>query len=82
MPAELAFLTNNGMDANHYFGNLLYSAASQMDETHFHHRNNALYMRILRKMTVPLRRTFFVRTGENPTLANRFFSWLFYKMGF
>ncbi len=82
VPVELAFLTNKGMDANHYFGNLLYSAASQMDETHFHYKNNALYMRILRKMTVPLRRTFFVRTGENPTLANRFFSWLFYKMGF
>jgi uncharacterized protein (DUF362 family) len=82
VPVELAFITTRGMDANYYFGNLLYSAASQMDETHFHHKNNALYMRILRKLTVPLRRTFYVRTGENPTLANRFFSWLFFKMGY
>ncbi|HZP01423.1 MAG TPA: DUF362 domain-containing protein [Terriglobia bacterium] len=82
VPVELAFITAKGMDANHYFGNLLYSAASQMDETHFHHKNNALYMRILRKLTVPLRRTFYVRTGENPTRANRFFSWLFFKMGY
>ncbi|MBP1599699.1 MAG: hypothetical protein H6Q05_5076, partial [Acidobacteria bacterium] len=31
---------------------------------------------------VPLRRAFFLRTGENPSLANRLFSSLFYKMGF
>jgi hypothetical protein len=32
-------------------------------------------------MTVPLRRAFFLRTGENPSRANRLFSALFYKMG-
>jgi hypothetical protein len=60
----------------------MYSAIAQMDETHFHRKNKALYMRILRKFTLPLRRAFFVRTGENPSLSNRFFSWLFYRMGF
>jgi hypothetical protein len=39
-------------------------------------------MPLLRRLTLPLRRTFFVQTGKNPTAANRFFSWLFYKMGF
>ena len=70
------------LDADYHFGNLMYSAAAQMDENHFHHKNKALYMRVLRKLTVPLRRAFFVRTGENPSLGNRFFSWLFYQMGF
>ena len=34
------------------------------------------------QMTVPLRRAFFLRTGENPSRANRLFSSLFYKLGF
>ena len=82
VPVALALFTNKGVDANHYFGNLMYSAASQMDETHFRHKNRALYMRLLRKVTVPLRRAFFLRTGENPSRANRLFSSLFYRMGF
>jgi cholesterol oxidase len=81
VPVALTLFTNKGVDADYHFGNLMYSAAAQMDETHFHYKNTALYMRILRKLTVPLRRTFFVRTGENPSLGNRFFSWLFYRMG-
>ncbi len=82
VPVALTLFTNKGVDANHYFGNLMYSAAAQMDETHFRHKNRALYMRLLRRMTVPLRRAFFLRTGENPSRANRLFSSLFYKMGF
>ena len=82
VPVALTLFTNKGVDANHYFGNLMYSAAAQMDETHFKHKNRALYMRLLRRMTVPLRRAFFLRTGENPSRANRLFSSLFYKMGF
>ena len=81
VPVALTLFTNKGVDANHYFGNLMYSAAAQMDETHFKHKNRALYMRMLRRMTVPLRRAFFLRTGENPSRANRLFSALFYKMG-
>jgi uncharacterized protein (DUF362 family) len=82
VPVALTLFTNKGVDANHYFGNLMYSAAAQMDETHFRHKNRALYMRLLRRMTVPLRRAFFLRTGENPSRANRLFSSLFYKLGF
>ena len=82
VPVALTLFAKKGMDSSYLFGNLLYAAASQMDETHFHNKNNALYMRLIRSLTVPLRRTFFLRTGENPTAANRFFSWLFYKMGY
>jgi len=82
VPVALTLFTNKGVDADYHFGNLMYSAVAQMDKTHFHYKNKALYMRILRRLTVPLRRAFFVRTGENPSFSNRFFSWLFYQMGF
>jgi uncharacterized protein (DUF362 family) len=82
VPVTLALFTNKGVDADWYFGNLMYAAAAQMDETYFHYKVRKWYMPLLRPLTLPLRRTFFVRTGENPTAANRFFSWLFYKMGF
>ena len=82
VPVVLILFTHKGVDADYHFGNLMYSAAAQMDENHFHHKNRALYMRLLRGVTEPLRRTFFVRTGENPSATNRLFSWVFYKLGF
>jgi hypothetical protein len=82
VPVALTLFTHKGVDADYNFGNLMYSAAAQMDETHFQHKNRALYMRLLRRLTVPLRRAFFVRTGENPSLGNKMFSWLFWKLGF
>jgi uncharacterized protein (DUF362 family) len=81
VPVALTLFTNKGLDADYFFGNLMYSAAAHMDEAHFSHKNRALYMRLLRRVTVPLRRTFFVRTGEDPSTLNRLFSWVFYKMG-
>jgi uncharacterized protein (DUF362 family) len=82
VPAALTLFTSKGVDADYHFGNLMYSAAAQMDETHFTHKNRGWRMRLLRWLTVPLRRAFFLRTGENPSLGNRFFSWLFYRLGF
>jgi len=82
VPVALALFTNRGVDADHFFGNLMYSAMAQMDEGHFTHRSRSAPMRLLRRITVPLRRAFFLRTGEQPSAANRFFSWLFYRMGF
>ncbi len=82
VPASLTVLARDLIDADYHFGNLMYSASAQMDDTYFHYKNRAFYMRLLRALTNPLRRTFFLRSGENPSWANRFFSWLFYKMGF
>lgn len=82
VPVALTLFTHKGMDADYHFGNLLYMVSSQMDETRFQHRSRAWHIRFLHKLTVPLRRTFFVRTGENPSLANRLASWLLYRMGF
>lgn len=82
VPTALTLFTNRGVDADYHFGNLMYSAAAQMDEGHFTHKSKSWWMRLLRRLTVPLRRAFFLRTGENPSLANRFFSRLFYRLGF
>ena len=82
VPAALTAAARHGMDAEYTFGNLLYSIAAQMDETHFKHTSNQWYVKLLRALTVPLRRTFFLRAGEHPAGANRFFSWLFYRLGY
>jgi len=82
VPPLVTLLAHGGMDAEYHFGNLLYMVSSQMDETHFQFKEAGWHIRLLRELTVPLRRTFFLRTGENPTAANRFFSRLFYKLGF
>ena len=82
VPSVVTLAAHKGMDAEHDFGNLLYSVAAQMDETHFHHKSNAWYIKLLRSLTVPLRRTFFLRTGEEPSAPNKFVSWLFYHLGY
>lgn len=82
VPVALALFTNKGVDADWNFGNLMYAAAAQMDESYFHYKVRKWYMPLFRWVTLPMRRAFFVRTGENPTMMNRFFSWLFFKMGF
>jgi hypothetical protein len=82
VPVALDLFTNGAIDADWYFGNVLYSACAQMDRARFPHRSRSPVMRLLRRASDPLRRAFFVRTGENPSLANRLFSRLFYELGF
>ena len=53
-----------------------------MDEKHFWHTSNEWYIKLLRQITVPMRRTFFLRTGEGPSAMNRFFSRLFYRQDY
>ncbi len=81
VPVLLSLFTHKGVDAEYHFGNLFYTATSQMDEKHFRHKSKALHIRLLRKLTLPLRRMIFVRTGENPSLGNRIASWVLYKLG-
>jgi hypothetical protein len=82
VPPLVPLLAHGGIDAEHRFGNLLYMVSAQMDESHFRHKNNAWHVRLLRRFTLPVRRAFFVRSGENPSAFNRFFSWLFYRLGY
>ncbi|MHC4534551.1 MAG: DUF362 domain-containing protein [Planctomycetota bacterium] len=82
VPETLTLFTHKGVDANYYFGNLMYTSCAHMDKTHFTHKSRAIHIRLLRKLTIPIRNTFFVRTNENPTWANRLANWLFYKLGY
>ena len=82
VPMVLTLAAREGMDAEYSFGNLLYSVAAQMDETHFRHTSDEWYIKLMRQATVPLRRAFFLRTGEEPSAANRFFSRLFFHLGY
>jgi uncharacterized protein (DUF362 family) len=82
VPAALTLFTNRGLDADFHIGNLIYAGAAEMDQTEFAPRKLGWFTRLLRKLTVPIRRAFFIRTGENPTWYNRFFSWLFFKLGY
>ena len=82
VPTALTLFASKVMDADYHFGNLLYMSGAQMDEQHFHFKNRALYIRILRKLTAPLKRMIFVRTVEHPSRANRIASRVFYKLGF
>jgi uncharacterized protein (DUF362 family) len=82
VPVALQLFTNKGLDANYHFGNLFYTAASQMDQTHFTHKSRNVFIKLLRACTNPIRQTFFLRTGENPTVFNRLASWVLWKMGY
>ncbi len=82
VPVALTLFTRKGLDANYFFGNLFYTAAAQMDEAQFQHKSRAWHIRVLRRMTVPVRRLFFLRTGESPSVGNRLVSSLLYRMGF
>jgi len=82
VPVVLTLFTHKGLDASYYFGNIFYSACAQMDDGHFRHKSNAIHIRFLRKLTVPLRRTFFKRNNEKPTWYNRLASQILYKLGY
>ena len=82
VPVALTLFTHKGLDAEYHFGNLFYTASAQMDEEHFQHKSKAFHIRLLRKLTLPIRRMFFVRTGENPSLGNRIASWVLYRLGY
>jgi uncharacterized protein (DUF362 family) len=82
VPVALTLFTHRGLDASYHFGNLFYTAAAQMDEAAFQHKSSAWHVRLLRRLTDPMRRALFVRTGENPSALNRLFSWLFYELGY
>lgn len=82
VPVGLTLLTHKGVDANYHFGNLIYHCCSQMDEDQFELKSNAIHIKLLRKLTVPLRRTFFKRTNEKPTWYNRLVSRALNKLGY
>ena len=80
VPAVLSLFTHYGLDANDYFGNLLYMAGAYMDESHFNHKSKSVFIKAARKAINPLQKAIFLQAGGEKTLAtklvSRFFTWL------
>jgi uncharacterized protein (DUF362 family) len=80
VPVVLSLFTHYGLDANDYFGNLLYMAGAYMDESHFTHKSKSIFMKTARKALNPLQKAIFLQAGGEQTLANklvsRFETWL------
>jgi uncharacterized protein (DUF362 family) len=80
VPAALSLFANYGLDANDYFGNLLYMAGAYMDEEQFKHKSKSEFMKAARRALKPLQEAFFLQAGGERTSANRlvgkFLTWL------
>jgi len=80
VPAALTLFTHYGLDANDYFGNLLYMAGAYMDETQFPHKSKSAFMKAARKVIKPLQKAIFLQAGGEQTeatrLVSKFFTWL------
>jgi cholesterol oxidase len=80
VPSALSMFAHFGLDANDYFGNLLYMAGAYMDEEQFQHKSKSEYMKAARWAIKPLQEAFFLQAGGERTFANRligkFFTWM------
>ena len=80
VPAVLSLFTHYGLDANDYFGNLIYMAGAYMDETQFPHKSKSVFMKAARKAINPLQKAIFLQAGGEQTeatrLVSKFFTWL------
>lgn len=80
VPVVLSLFTHYGLDANDYFGNLLYMAGAYMDESHFTHKSKSPFIQAARRALNPLQKAIFLQAGGEKTLANklvsRFLTWL------
>ncbi len=80
VPAALSLFAHYGLDANDYFGNLLYMAGAYMDESQFPHKSKSAFMKAARQAIKPLQQAIFLQAGGEQTeatrLVSRFFTWL------
>jgi len=80
VPAALSLFAHYGLDANDYFGNLLYMAGAYMDENQFKHKSESEFMKAARRALKPLQQAFFLQAGGERSSANRmigkFLTWL------
>jgi uncharacterized protein (DUF362 family) len=81
VPTILSLFTHYGLDANHYFGNLLYMTGAYMDESQFKHKSRSVFIKGAREAIKPLIKAFFIQAGGDRTLANRWMSRLLTKLG-
>jgi uncharacterized protein (DUF362 family) len=80
VPVALSFITHEVLDADRYFGNLIYMAGAYMDESHFTHKSKSVFMKKAREALGPLQKAIFLQAGGEQTLANKlvskFSTWL------
>lgn len=80
VPVVMSLLTHEVLDADQYFGNLIYMAGAYMDESHFTHKSKSAFIKAARAALGPLQKAIFLQAGGERTLANKlvskFSTWL------
>jgi uncharacterized protein (DUF362 family) len=80
VPVALNLLAHYGLDANDYFGNLIYMVGAYMDESHFTHKSKSVFIEKARAALKPIQEAIFLQAGGERTAANRlvvkFLTWL------
>ena len=81
VPAALSLFAHFGLDANDYFGNLIYMVGAYMDEEQFQHKSKSAFIRAARHAMKPIQETFFLQAGGEKSYAARFVSKFFTWLG-
>ena len=80
VPFALTAFTHGVLDADDYFGDLVYMSGAYMDETMFPHKNRPLFVEMAQAAMNPIQKAVFRQAGGKRTLANhwlsRFSTWL------
>ncbi len=80
VPMVLTLFTHYGLDASHYFGNLIYMSAAYMDESHFEVKDRDFFIQAARAALDPIKKAVFLLPEGERTVANRllgrFLTWL------
>jgi cholesterol oxidase len=81
VPVALSLFAHYGLDANDYFGNLLYMSGAYMDEDQFPHKSESEFIKAARKAIKPLQEAIFLQAGGERTFANKLVSKFFTYLG-
>ncbi|MFC1833356.1 DUF362 domain-containing protein [Thermodesulfobacteriota bacterium] len=81
VPATLTMFANRGLDANHYFGNLLYMASAYMDDARFEYKSKSEFLKAARAAIKPLQEAIFLLPEGERSVFNRILSRLFDQLG-
>ena len=80
VPMMLSLFAHFGLDANHYFGNLLYSSGCYMDTNHFTFMSQSKFMLAAREALSPLKKAIFVQPEREKSFAavllSKYLTWL------
>jgi uncharacterized protein (DUF362 family) len=71
VPMILTLFAHYGLDADYYFGNLIYMASAYMDESHFQIKDQSAFIQLARAAMDPIKKAVFLLPGGERTAANR-----------